>query len=373
MARIESLSMLLEVTGKDYLAEQYGKVIENIEKSTISGLLKNTDLSGNPSAASVEAKRFENASSVAYGTARAAVAGTKVTAKPVTISIDTDKEIIEEIEQKDVSLYGVSDVVSRRVSNHGKSMMRELEKSFFVEALAEGTEFTNTGSQTIDQDIEELIQSVETTSNDFVDGVDRDMISVVMSPAKYGALRKYIDSTDSANIMTDSNNIALFHGVRVYSSVYLPTGTYAIAMVDGAVAQPVLPTIANPAKIQLSNAIGFGIFYSFGTKCVMPDLIKYTGSFSSALADLTVTSAEGTASGNTKLTVAPVKATANHYVYKTGATVAVVSKYDDVSSWTAWNGTADLTATTGQEIAVVEANKFNKAIKGGKATVVSKA
>lgn len=60
MARIASLSVLLTDEGNDFLAEQYGKVIENIEKTTISGALKNTDLSGTPTSGSVEAKRFTN-------------------------------------------------------------------------------------------------------------------------------------------------------------------------------------------------------------------------------------------------------------------------------------------------------------------------
>lgn len=48
MARISSLSQMTESAGKDYLAEGYGRVIDNVEKSTISNLIKNTDLSGTP-------------------------------------------------------------------------------------------------------------------------------------------------------------------------------------------------------------------------------------------------------------------------------------------------------------------------------------
>ena len=48
MARIDSLSIALQTNAlaKDKLAEEYGKVIENIEANTVSALLKNTDLSG---------------------------------------------------------------------------------------------------------------------------------------------------------------------------------------------------------------------------------------------------------------------------------------------------------------------------------------
>ena len=272
MARIESLNMLLEQGGKDYLAEEYGKVIENIEKSTISGSLKNTDLSGTPAAGSVEAKRFVNAASKDYGTARSANKGDTVKAKPVVISINIDKEIIEEIEEKDVSLYGVDSVVARRVANHGKTMVRDLEKAFFAEAATAGAAL-ETDATAINEKVEALIQQIENTKNEYVDGVDRDMIAVVCDTATYGALRAFLDTTANANVGTDAADFGRFHGVKVYSTVYLPSGVSALGMVEGAVAQPVLPSVANPEKIQLSNAIGFGVFYSYGTKAVMPDLI----------------------------------------------------------------------------------------------------
>ena len=100
--RITSLNMLLDPTGKMLLAEEYGKVIENVQKNTISGKMKNTELSGDPSAGTVEAKRFANATSKNYGTARGAAKGDGVKGKPVTIPINVDKEIVEEVEQKDV-------------------------------------------------------------------------------------------------------------------------------------------------------------------------------------------------------------------------------------------------------------------------------
>lgn len=273
MARLETLNMLLESGGKDYLAEEYGKVIANIEKTTISGALKNTDLSGTPTSGSVEAKRFANAVSADYGTARSANKGESVKAKPVTVVINVDKEIIEEIEEKDVSLYGVDGVVAKRVANHGKAMTRELERAFFAEAATAGSALT-TDKTNVNEKVEAIIQQIETTKNDYVDGVDRDMIAIICDTATYGDLRNFLDKdTHNANVGTDTAEFGRFHGVRVYSSVYLPAGVSAIGMVDGAVAQPVLPTVANPEKIQLSNAIGFGMFYSYGTKAVMPDLI----------------------------------------------------------------------------------------------------
>ena len=46
MARIDSLSIDLRTTGKDKLAEEYGKVVENLQHVTLAARLKNQDLSG---------------------------------------------------------------------------------------------------------------------------------------------------------------------------------------------------------------------------------------------------------------------------------------------------------------------------------------
>jgi len=275
MARIASLNVLLSTTGNDYLAEQYGAVIENVQKGCISQALKNTALSGTPGAGTYEAKRFENKTSNSYGTARQGGAGQAVKATPVTVPVNVDKEIVVEVETKDVTLYGVDNLIAREAASAQKSMIRELERAFFTEAVTSGTAYTpGSGVTAIEDIIEGLIQSVETVQNNFVDGVERDMIAVVCAPATYGQLRTYFDKVQDGG--AHGEDVATFHGVRVYSSVYLPNGTNAIAMAEGAIAQPVLPTIAPAERIQFSNAIGFGIFYSFGTKAVAPDLIfKY--------------------------------------------------------------------------------------------------
>ena len=275
MARIASLNVLLSTTGKDFLAEQYGEVIANVQKNCISQALKNTNLSGTPGAGTYEAKRFENKTSNTYGTARTGGAGQAVKATPVTVAVNVDKEIVVEVEQKDITLYGVDNLVEREAASAEKSMTRELEKAFFAEAVNSGTAYTPAQTVTAIEDIiEGLIQSVETVQNDFVDGVERDMIAVVCNPATFGKLRTYVDKVNDGGAQPEA--YALFHGVKVYSSVYLPNGTNAVAMAEGSIAQPVLPTIAPAERIQLSNAIAFGLFYSYGTKAVAADLIfKY--------------------------------------------------------------------------------------------------
>jgi hypothetical protein len=86
---------------------------------------------------------------------------------------------------------------------------------------------------------------------------------------------------------------------------------------------------------------------------------------------LTVTSTAG-ASGKTAITVTPTKLTGNSYVYKTHATTApAVTIGQDLTSWTAWDGVAEITATSTHKITVAEVNASKLAVKAGNTTVTS--
>lgn len=278
MARIDALSIELLSGGKEKLAEEYGKVIENIQARTLSSRLKNTDLSGDPTSGTVEAKRFVNVVGQAYGTARSAGKGKAVKVKPVIVAIDDNTEYIEEVEEKDLRTYGVNGLIERRTRNHENQLAVELDTKFFAEAVNAGAEFTPTKTEVADE-IEEAIQKVETTKNEFVQGVPRNMIEVVMSPAYYGSLRTKINASgNSQNLVAMSNfEEGVFNNTKVYSSAFLPAGTDYIVMVNGAVAQPVHTSIYNPKKVDLSDATAFGLFAYKGTKAVMEDLIIYKG------------------------------------------------------------------------------------------------
>lgn len=276
MARIDALSIELQSGGAEKLAESYGKVIENIQAITLASKLKNTDLSGDPTSGSVEAKRFINVVGQAYGTARSGGKGNKVKAKPVTVSINDNTEYIEEVEEKDLRTYGVDGLIARRTANHQNALAVELDTKFFAEAKNNGSVFTPKAS-VVEDEIEEAIQTIETTKNDFVNGVPRNMIEVVMSPAYYGKLRNKINSVANSNGLGQLANYeeGMFNNTKVYSSVFLPSGVDYIVMVNGAVAQPIMTSISNPAKIPLSDATSFGLFAYKGTKAVMEDLIIY--------------------------------------------------------------------------------------------------
>lgn len=92
------------------------------------------------------------------------------------------------------------------------------------------------------------------------------------------------------------------------------------------------------------------------------------------LGTLTVTSVAGTESGDTKITITEAKqSAANTYVYKVGTAAASVTYGQTCKSgWTAWDGSADITAETGKIITVVEVDAGKKAQQAGSATVTAK-
>lgn len=91
------------------------------------------------------------------------------------------------------------------------------------------------------------------------------------------------------------------------------------------------------------------------------------------LGTLTVNSAAGSKSGDTKVTVTPAKAnTGNVYKYKVASSETAVDYGQNVKNWSTWDGESDITAATGQVITVVECDSTYKALSAGHATVTAK-
>ena len=91
-------------------------------------------------------------------------------------------------------------------------------------------------------------------------------------------------------------------------------------------------------------------------------------------AGLTVTSAAGSVSGETAVTVSPAASSGNSYVYQIGDDLRTPAVSEECSAgWTTWNGTDEIEAQTGKTLLVVEIDSSNKAVKAGTATVIAKA
>ncbi|MFQ9917225.1 MAG: hypothetical protein ACLRWQ_13385 [Flavonifractor plautii] len=129
---------------------------------------------------------------------------------------------MEEAAKFDLDTFGVGNIMARRADNHVDTVAAELDADFFAKAKTAGTKLTAKGT-TVEDQLEELIQAVETVKNDYVRGVPRNLIRLVLDPVMYGRARNYLDKgTNNANVDTAAEDFRMFHGVRVYSSINLP-------------------------------------------------------------------------------------------------------------------------------------------------------
>lgn len=383
MARTTAISLIKTGATKVDLAELSGLVIENIQKETVSSGLKSQAYTGNPATGSVEFKRFKNSASDAYGTARGAGAGTAITVPPTTVNLNTHREIVEEAAKFDLDTFGVGNIMARRADNHVDTVAAELDAAFFAQAVSEGTAF-ETELTKIEEIVESMIQTLETVKNDYVRGVPRNKIRLVLDPVYYGKIRNYLDNgANNANVDSAAEDFAMFHGVRVYSSINLPvvvdedteevTTTHAIIMVDGAIAQPaIIYPYAEPEKIPLSNDYGISMFFDYGTKALTPDLIFFYEEQVGTLGSLTVTSTDSDNAGKTVIAVSEEVPSGHKLVYKTDASTAPEVSYNDIltTGWTELPSGGEISATNGHKITVAEIDGNDKAKKSGNTTIV---
>ena len=108
-----------------------------------------------------------------------------------------------------------------------------------------------------------------------------------------------------------------------------------------------------------------------GTKLVVLEQIPQSGV-------LTVTSAAGSTNGKTALTLTNTLGSGETYAYKTAASLDMPSYLDAATvgaasgNYTAWNGSDEITATTGNKLLLVVLNGDSKIVKAGICTVTSK-
>lgn len=271
---VESLNILLDPEGKMLLSELDKGIIENIRTNTISSQLKNQELSGVPTAGLVYARRFANAVGKNYGTARAAGKGDSLKGKKVEIPIDQDKEYIEELEEKDIALLGVSGLLNSRSDNQKLVMVADLDTKFFAEAENAGTAYTAPSTaNTIPKILENSIVTLSTIKTDYVTGVPRSLINIVASEEYYSEIRDELDHISNTGITTQMGDFGKYHDVPVFHSSNLPDTVNFITMIKGAIAQPVMVKPYKAEKIPLSEAFAVELFVYYGTKAVTPELI----------------------------------------------------------------------------------------------------
>lgn len=90
------------------------------------------------------------------------------------------------------------------------------------------------------------------------------------------------------------------------------------------------------------------------------------------LPQITVNSAAGSASGKTAITTDYTLGASESFVYKVTDDPILVKKGDDTTSWTSWDGSANITAATGK-IITIAVSKSSAVIAAGNAVVTAKA
>lgn len=124
----------------------------------------------------------------------------------------------------------------------------------------------------------------------------------------------------------------------------------------------------NTAVSEAFAIMGLTLFAEYIDAIAVVDIADDT-----TLGTLTVTSAAGTNTGDTKITVTPALETGHMYKYKVAASAAPEVQYgQSAKNWKPWDGKSDITAATGQYITIVECDNTYKALKAGNDDVTAK-
>lgn len=171
----------------------------------------------------------------------------------------------------------------------------------------------------------------------------------------------------------DNTRADLITGAWQYSIVGIRAGI-SYEILREATLQGTLDTDGKPLSLAEQDMAAIKATMRLGYLVVKDDAFAAFKAGVPVLGELTVTSAEGTESGKTKITVEPKPIGDHRLVYKTAASTAPSVTYDaDLSGWTETADGAEITASTGHKITVAETTADFKARKSGTATVASKA
>ena len=279
MSRTQALSIYVADSTKAELRNKIVGVFENLAKSTVSGKLKSKNFE--EKAGSFEYKRFANATSQAYGTARTNGAGQKIKAPGVVVNLDKDKEIVEEVNAFDGASFTEEDLkafLNRRQVAIEQSIARDLDREFFAVAKTGGTKGADISkAKKIKEQIGDIIVALETTANEYVDGVEREQMALVCSPALYQAIKNELNDCYNFAGTTADEVFKGLDGVAAFSSNRLPSGVDYVLMTMDSIAQPVMLSDTDIEKIPLSNEYAVEAFYRFGAKVIAQELVIYGG------------------------------------------------------------------------------------------------
>lgn len=186
---------------------------------------------------------------------------------------------------------------------------------------------------------------------------DNSQVATAQNGGKYMPMGAFYPANDSSTV----------EGI-VYEDVDVSSGDMPGSVVTkGTVYLDRLP--ASPGVGVQSALEGKGFkFYANAPSVVRPDERD-------SLDTITIVSAAGTNAGDTALTITYTPGAGESYRYKVAsgtAPAAVLHQFLD-NTWTAWDGTSDITAATDSKITVASVDITGAVVAAGNATVTAKA
>lgn len=258
---------------KDALNQVLAGVIENIQVTAVSEKIKNKKGSGNPEAGTIQYKRFANATLQAKGTARTAGKGNPLEDENILINLDDDKEIIEELQKKDIKLLGIPALAEKRKANFAKRVSAYLDTKFFAVAKTAGTAYA--GSKTDVQDIiDEMIVTAKTTASDYIDGIDAEDLVIVLDAEWRKEMKNKLDLLPNGTAPRNGL-IGMYDSIDVHESNRLGTGVHCFVMLKESVAEPWYVSEYQAEKVPFDDAIALENFLYCGAGALNPEAIYY--------------------------------------------------------------------------------------------------
>lgn len=257
---------------KDQLKEVLAGVIENIQVTAVSERIKNRRGSGDPEGGTIQYKRFKNATLQPKGTARTAGKGNPLQDENVLINLDDDKEIVEELQKKDIKLLGIPALAEKRKANFAKRVSAYLDTKFFEVAKTAGTAYA--GDKTEVKDIiDAMIVTAKTTQSDYIDGIDAEDLAIVLNAEYRKEMKNSLDALPNG---TEPRNglIGMYDSIEVYESNRLGT-VKCFVMLKESVAEPWYVSEYDVEKIPLDDAVALESFLYCGAGALNKEAIYY--------------------------------------------------------------------------------------------------
>lgn len=352
--------------------ERYSSlVLAKLRATTIMLPLTNRKYEGDPKAGAVKIPVRDTEVSVgSYSKTSGLALDTSGSTSYQTLSINQDYAVNELIDGFDAAAVP-DNLVADRLDSAGYSLALHIDNAILglVTTFGNYTPFTTTETDVYDI----VVDAVQAAKKE---KVDVNALRLVVSNDFYAKVLKnsnFIHATVGGDAVIANGLVGRIAGVPVYETNNMPDkfdfilmNTEFVHFVDEWMVPVGIKDLQSP-YIGASAVQGRRVY---GQKVSRPTTVFV---MAQEIGGLTVASSAGASSGKTAITVTESKGSGNIYKYKVGEAAEDVYFQQDVSTWTTWDGSADITAATGKKITIVEATSTGVAQKAGSDTVTAHA